>query len=314
MSKNHVTTRQRNYALDVMRDAANKKRMDLRKQQSELTPQLTDEELVARLTKAGFEVNTNNAMYYARHLRSAPTAAVKKKINEITARIAAVDAAAYGENLMKDFADIINVQAWFPTGSRVICNPPVLDTDEDFVLLVDSYTNVQTKLEALGYVKSNNAHYRDVDEPMIDTYRRPHDNVNLIVTDKMNDYTKWRVAHCLAKEFNLRDKVHRTMLFRAIRSGGMKIDTYNEVQLKQQKADRLKAGRVNPLPLDARRLATAEAQLLQRAQPIPDLAAAVRAQARDLELLVEKGLHKDKGYNGVKVVGYFVDDPLGEEI
>lgn len=41
----------------------------------------------------------------------------------------------------------------FATGSRVICNPPVLDTDEDFLLLVDKSVvgSLETRLKSEGF-------------------------------------------------------------------------------------------------------------------------------------------------------------------
>ena len=34
----------------------------------------------------------------------------------------------------------LNIIKWCPTGSRIICNPPVMNTDQDFILLIKGNT------------------------------------------------------------------------------------------------------------------------------------------------------------------------------
>lgn len=129
------------------------------------------------------------------------------------------------------FERAMSVLGWQATGSSFICNPPVLDTDQDFVLFTATPYNTRKELEALGYTySSKDAEKYKLDETEVadpfqtynsfDAYRHPDNNHNLIVVNKAIDFTRWKVATLVAKELNLKDKATRVMLFRAIRSGG----------------------------------------------------------------------------------------------
>lgn len=97
---------------------------------------------------------------------------------------------------------------WFITGSSVICNPPVLDTDFDYVILVkyDSY-ELDTLLEQQGF-KTN---YADYDIEDFRSYKQGQ--INYILTDNIEWFEKMRVATNLAKKLNLLDKQQRINLF-----------------------------------------------------------------------------------------------------
>jgi len=126
------------------------------------------------------------------------------------------------------FERAVSVLGWQATGSGYICNPPVLDTDQDFVLYSVDLRTARKELEALGYTYS----VKDVEKYKLgktdpfqmynsfDAYRHPENNHNLIVVNKATDFTRWKVATLVAKELNITDKALRIMLFRAIRSGG----------------------------------------------------------------------------------------------
>ena len=103
------------------------------------------------------------------------------------------------------------------TGSRVICDPPVLDTDLDVVLLVRSEAPrfadaVQEALEAAGYSRTA-GDYEDSSELGIgfSTFRKG--DVNLIVTASPELYRRWCVATSCAIALNLRSKPQRIALF-----------------------------------------------------------------------------------------------------
>ena len=133
-------------------------------------------------------------------------------------------------NTTKDplFLKANGVIGWMETGSSVICNPPVLDTDRDYIIYTDNLRILRKELEVLGYTYSN----KDVEKYKLgktdpfqmynsfDAYRHPDTPDNLIVMDKSADYRRWQVATKVATELNLKDKAQRIMLFRAIRSGG----------------------------------------------------------------------------------------------
>lgn len=127
--------------------------------------------------------------------------------------------------LFEQAADLVG---WFRTGSSYICDPPVLNTDDDFVLYAVNRFVLRPQLEALGYEYSNKdvKEYKDKNKDpfakynVFDAYRHPGNNHNLIVVASADDFLKWKVATKVAKELNLLDKRHRIVLFRAIRSGG----------------------------------------------------------------------------------------------
>lgn len=114
------------------------------------------------------------------------------------------------------------------TGSSYIVNPPVLDTDEDWVVLVHSRSNARVELAKLGYTLSS----KDMEkykagktDPFamynsFDAFRHPDTNENLIVVDHPYTFLQWKTATALAKKLNLTNKEDRIKLFRAIRSGG----------------------------------------------------------------------------------------------
>lgn len=100
------------------------------------------------------------------------------------------------------------------TGSRVICDPPVLDTDLDVVLLVRSEAPrfadaVREDLEAAGYARTS-ADSSELGTGFI-TFRKG--DVNLIVTASPELYRRWCVATSCAIALNLRSKSQRIALF-----------------------------------------------------------------------------------------------------
>lgn len=101
MAKNTITARQRNFVLDTMRLAANNKRAELNKLRDGLLPKLSDEEIIQRLTKAGFEVDPRD-MYYPRRLKPVPSAAVAKKVSEVDKRIEEVDKAVKAAQILME--------------------------------------------------------------------------------------------------------------------------------------------------------------------------------------------------------------------
>lgn len=101
--------------------------------------------------------------------------------------------------------DIID---WFATGSSVICNPPVLNTDFDYVILVprNSY-ELDQFIEDQGF-KTN---YADYDLEDFRSWKQGQ--INYIITDNIGWYAKMRTATKLAKKLNLLDKQQRIDLF-----------------------------------------------------------------------------------------------------
>lgn len=124
--------------------------------------------------------------------------------------------------MAKDFESIGSLIAHFPTGSRVICNPPVMDTDEDHVLLVTNLGLAKEQLVRQGYTMTTDEGYQKAPKLMnfmsdFRTFRKGEEN--LIVVNHSDAYLKWKLATQLATRFNLQNKQDRIDLFKAIKFG-----------------------------------------------------------------------------------------------
>lgn len=122
--------------------------------------------------------------------------------------------------MLKSIIDIPN-ELWegiYQTGSSVICNPPVTDTDIDYVIYTNEEDKLDTFLKCEGFRKScvDEEEY-DMESEGFTCYRKS--NINLIVTTNYNWYLKWVVATKLAKKLNLLQKEQRITLFKYILYG-----------------------------------------------------------------------------------------------
>lgn len=112
----------------------------------------------------------------------------------------------------------------YQTGSSVICNPPVLDTDIDYIIC-DSKGRFDTQnlhkfLISNGFEMScQDEEEYDLESEAFDCYRK--DNINLIVTDNYEWYLKWVAATQIATRLNLIKKEDRIVLFKYILYGEM---------------------------------------------------------------------------------------------
>ena len=103
----------------------------------------------------------------------------------------------------------------YQTGSSVICNPPVTDTDIDFVIYTNEETKLDTFLKCEGFTKSSpEEEDYDMENEGFSCYRK--DKLNLIITTSHTWYHKWVLATTVAKNLNLKVKADRVMLFKAI--------------------------------------------------------------------------------------------------
>lgn len=128
----------------------------------------------------------------------------------------------------------------YKTGSSVICDPPVLDTDTDYLVLVedDRLDECGARLQKYRWDNcfTDWASKQDTDpvKPCEDQYtvetetgvrfqawRKGKDN--LIVTDDLTFYLRSVGATLLAKELNLQSKGDRTALFRCIKYGDSEV-------------------------------------------------------------------------------------------
>lgn len=103
---------------------------------------------------------------------------------------------------------------WQMTGSRFICNPPPMDTDEDYIV----YGNLNLIEEVLyqsGFKLTADPKYEG--GRWFLTFRL--NEFNLIVTDSDVFFERFVAATLLAKRHNLLDKSDRIALFQKILYG-----------------------------------------------------------------------------------------------
>lgn len=107
-----------------------------------------------------------------------------------------------------------------PVGSRVTCNPPVTDTDEDYLIFASEDVLQKWLAESLklGFdLDDRSKHYR-VEDNDFNSWRGP-ENVNLIVTASRQFFNRFVCATSIAKQFNLRTKADRVTLFQGVLYG-----------------------------------------------------------------------------------------------
>lgn len=106
---------------------------------------------------------------------------------------------------------------WHPTGSRFTCNPPVMNTDEDYVCLMTD----ESVLLDLGFMctTEDDGTY-EMSE--FSTWRYKH--FNLVVTGDLPFYEKFVEATMEAKRQNLLKKADRIKLFQKILYGNAELE------------------------------------------------------------------------------------------
>ena len=110
---------------------------------------------------------------------------------------------------------------WHEVGSRVTCDPPVMDTDRDVLCVVKDwreFLNAATHdgFSVGGSVPANELEQRK-EQTLFTSMKRGEDN--LIVTDDAVFAKRFLVATRLAKRLNLRLKADRLALFQAVLYG-----------------------------------------------------------------------------------------------
>lgn len=117
------------------------------------------------------------------------------------------------------------IKAYELVGSRVTCNPPPLNTDQDVLCLVSdhSLTNMQGAMAFEGYVYEGSAPTDVAEGPNMDTARvftsMRKGSMNYILTSDEEFYKRFLAATRLAKKFNLASKADRIALFQAVLYG-----------------------------------------------------------------------------------------------
>ena len=110
-----------------------------------------------------------------------------------------------------------------PTGSRFICDPPVMDTDDDWIILVEDLEYAKYKASRLDWIYSGAGYYREGnEEPELGPFvsmRHAEGNSNYIFTEDAEFYERYVAATLLAKKYNLLNKADRIQLFQAVLYG-----------------------------------------------------------------------------------------------
>ena len=104
---------------------------------------------------------------------------------------------------------------YIPSGSRVICDPPVLTTDEDWFVWVSDWDEAAEILYAEGFSPTT----EQQDYTAFISLRKAY--LNICVTTDIDLYKRTVLATDLAKRFNLLNKQDRVDLFNAIQFGSL---------------------------------------------------------------------------------------------
>lgn len=102
-------------------------------------------------------------------------------------------------------------------GSRVTCNPPPMDTDEDVLVLVD-WLDIHRALDGLRVEGWERGTEFSVDHQP-EFYSLGKGNVNVILTDSQHWFDRFLLATRVATKLNLLNKDDRITLFQAILYG-----------------------------------------------------------------------------------------------
>lgn len=110
------------------------------------------------------------------------------------------------------------------TGSRVICNPPVMDTDFDIVVLLGCADDTRY-IEDEGYIYTipelkeydiTNVETVGSNEHWIKTYRKG--DINLICLIDATRFGRWKLATAICKRLNILDRPTRVDIFAMVKS------------------------------------------------------------------------------------------------
>lgn len=105
------------------------------------------------------------------------------------------------------------------TGSRVICNPPPTDTDQDFVVLVRDMQEAETYLMGVADAVVEGSRPEDPRNNTSPFLSIRILDLNFIITSDQQFFNQFQLATAVAKRLNLLDKADRIVLFQAILYG-----------------------------------------------------------------------------------------------
>lgn len=109
-------------------------------------------------------------------------------------------------------------------GSRVTCNPPPMDTDQDILVLIKSrrLREAQAYLVEKGFESGPDCSRSNDSE--FYSYKNETADINFILTTKREYFDRFMAATTVAKRFNLLNKDDRVALFEAVIRGTRCID------------------------------------------------------------------------------------------
>jgi len=119
------------------------------------------------------------------------------------------------------FAELADqADEWEPCGSRITCNPPVMNTDADYLVRTGNLIRfVETALRS-GW-EIGGSFQDDDNQPGLHFVSLTKDDANLIVTKSGEFYRRFHAATVIATELNILDKPKRVRVFQAILYGNV---------------------------------------------------------------------------------------------
>lgn len=112
------------------------------------------------------------------------------------------------------------VDDYAATGSRVMCYPPPMDTDEDWIVLVSGYQhakNLEKTLLEQGWTTDGKNYADDFKKRHNNFKSFRKDDINLIVTPDHIMFDHYVLATRIGTVLNIQEKPKRIALFAMIR-------------------------------------------------------------------------------------------------
>lgn len=108
------------------------------------------------------------------------------------------------------------------TGSNYTCDPPVVNTDIDYLVLVQDLWHALGALADEGWTlcEGKDGAYEEDDTYSLDWYAVRKGSFNLILTADPGWYQRAVQATTICKMHNILDKADRIIVFRWVRDGG----------------------------------------------------------------------------------------------
>lgn len=102
---------------------------------------------------------------------------------------------------------------YFRFGSREVCNPAPMDTDEDWAILLP---NIPVLVDAVNMLDERGWERGGSEVPETEFLSFRKGDLNLVLTNSLRFYNKYQVATELCKDLNLLNKPDRINVFNKI--------------------------------------------------------------------------------------------------